>query len=165
MMESLLTQNFEIENKKFTWQKGNFWIEIPTSSQAKIETHRKLLKKRRPRRHIQDTGKDNQSRIRISSDFHERKSHITYLNSAIIKPDDLLVMPFDLSPIAVEDLYHAGAYNLTRKQPNLISFESKGNKSHHIGHFVVFQNFVCLLLIILYHDIALNLTAESDKYI
>ena len=165
MMESLLTENYEIEDKKFTRQKGSFWIEIPTSSQTKIETHRKVIKKRRPRRHIQDTDNDNQSRIRISSDFHERKSPITYLNSTIIKPDDLLVMPFDVSEIAVENLYLEGAYNLTRKQPNFISLESKGSKSHHIGHFVIFQNFMCLLLIVLYYDIALNLAAETDKYI
>ena len=161
----MLTENSEIENRKFTRQKGSFWIEIPTGSQTKIETHRKVMKKRRPRRHIQGTGKENQSRIRISSDFHERKSHITYFDPTIIKPDDLLVMPFDISAIAVENLYHERANNLTRKQPNFISLESNGSKSYQIGHFVLFQNFMCLLLIILYYDMALNLASETDKYI
>ena len=163
VIEDLLIRDMEKANKQSMKEDESLWIEIPSSHQKKIERFRKVIKKRRPRRHTMSAlKKSKNSKKKIGGDIHEEQ--IIYSNATIIFPDDLLFIPNDILEMETSNFHDKTEKEWTIPQ-KLFDFGSKTNQSQRIGHLFIFQYITLWLLTLLYYDTAINLSFTRYDYI
>ena len=123
-----------------------------------------MVKRRRTRRHILGTAKNNKSRITSRNDFQEKQTRIIYSNVTIIDPEEILVIPR-----AIHELEHVNCHSNSRsrnqRRTEFISFNDANNERQQQGCYVILQYLTLWILTFLYYDITAELSASKYKYI
>ena len=142
----------------------NLWMKLPSNGRTKSENFRKVVKRRRTRRSILSSERNNNFKISLGGDFQTKPTQMTFSNATIIDHENILVIPRAIHELEYVN-YHNFSIIINRTRSEFTNIDDANNQSQQQGCFAILQYLMLWMLAILYHDITFDLSARNRKYI